>query len=66
MSRKMIDFYKLILSKVAFDKNLFLKEVRKSIKALNTVDLVSFQIWCYQEFGIKYKKELDLVFIPLK
>jgi hypothetical protein len=62
----MIEFYKFILSKVAFDKSLFLKEIRKSIKGLNSVDLVSFQIWCYREFGSKYQRELDLAFIAVR
>jgi len=58
----MIDFYKMILSKVAFDKSLLIKEIGKSIQMLNSVDLVSFQIWCYKEFGKKHEMELDLLF----
>ena len=62
----MLEFYKMILLKVSFDRNLFFKEIKKSIQMLNSVDLVSFQIWCYKEFGAKYKRELDKAFIPLK
>lgn len=63
MKTSKLEFYKFIISKVAFDKILFLKEIRKSIEKLNNVDLVTLQIWCYREFGNQFKKELDSIFI---
>ncbi len=59
----MLDFYKMILSKVSFDKNLLIKEIKKSLKQLSSIDIVDLQIWCYREFGHLYKKELDLLFV---
>jgi hypothetical protein len=38
MKTKLLDYYKMVLHKVSFDANLFLKEYRKAIKSLQTND----------------------------
>lgn len=40
MKTKLLDYYKMILHKVSFDANLFLKEYRKAIKSLENNDEV--------------------------
>ena len=62
----MLDFYKLILSKVSFDKELLLKELKKSTRVLSSTELVDLQIWCYQNLSKLHKRELDLVFVRNK
>lgn len=38
MKTKLLDYYKMILNKVSFDANLFLKEYRKAIRSLQNHD----------------------------
>jgi hypothetical protein len=40
MKTKLLDYYKMILHKVSFDANLFLKEYRKAIRSLQDNDEV--------------------------
>ncbi|RFC55774.1 hypothetical protein DXU93_02225 [Brumimicrobium aurantiacum] len=59
----MIELSKNILTKVSFDKQLFQKELEKSIKWINkSEDLHSFREWCMIEFGHLYPSVLKKVF----
>jgi hypothetical protein len=52
---KMLEYCKLILSKVSFSKELFEKELRKAIHGLLLKEEIKiFMSWCYQEFSKTY------------
>jgi len=50
----MLEYCKIILSKVSFDKILFEKELGKAIQNLKSDDLNVFRQWCYEQFGDLY------------
>ncbi|TAF66917.1 MAG: hypothetical protein EAZ55_04410 [Cytophagales bacterium] len=53
----MLEYVKTILQKVSFDRNLFEKELQKSIRVyLQPHEVDTLQNWCYQQF--KTSKEL--------
>ena len=58
----MLDYAKMILLKVSFNKALFEKELRKALKMLMPTELPDFRSWCYQEFARVYRKVLKRVF----
>jgi hypothetical protein len=41
----MIDYYKTIMDKFTFDRNLFRKEYRKSLQYLSTEDQAELKEW---------------------
>lgn len=45
MKTSFLDYYKLILQKVSFDKRLLVKEYQKAIKALQPDELEEFDRW---------------------
>ncbi|WP_026999041.1 hypothetical protein [Eisenibacter elegans] len=48
----MLEYVKTILQKVSFDKNLFEKELRKSIaRYLETEEVDELRKWCYGQFS---------------
>ena len=51
----MLEFSKQILLKVSFDRNLFNKELKKSIGWLQNEDIEKLKIWCLSSFII-YKE----------
>lgn len=55
----MLEYSKTVLSKVSFDRNLFEKELIKSIKKLIGDELKSLKMWCYKKFGKIYSAILD-------
>lgn len=55
----MLEYCKIILSKVSFDGNLFEKELVKAISNLAFVELKVFQRWCYHRFAHIYLNVLD-------
>ena len=57
----MLEFSKKILKKVSFDKNLFKKELLKSIKWLNKKDVLTLKIWTLTTFS-QYKNTILEVF----
>jgi hypothetical protein len=63
--RAMLDYVKMILLKVSFNKALFEKELRKSLRMLLPAELPDFQAWCYQQFARIYRKILKRVFSEL-
>jgi hypothetical protein len=52
----------MILLKVSFNKALFEKELRKSLKMLTPVDVPDFRTWCYEQFARIYRRVLNRVF----
>jgi hypothetical protein len=58
----MLEFCKQVLHKVSFDRRLFEKELRKSLKLISKEDLKSFQKWCLITFGVMYPEVIQNVF----
>ncbi|WP_299202257.1 hypothetical protein [Brumimicrobium sp.] len=59
----MIELSKNILTKVSFDRQLFQKELEKSVQWISkSEDLQSFKEWCMIEFGHLYPTVLKKVF----
>ena len=58
----MLDYVKMILTKVSFNKALFEKELRKALKMLLPAELPDFRSWCYQQFSRIYRRVLKRVF----
>ncbi|HYG51134.1 MAG TPA: hypothetical protein VD905_09545 [Flavobacteriales bacterium] len=58
----MLDFCKQVLHKVSFDRSLFEKELRKSLKRIGSEDLAAFRTWCLVTFGVMYPEVLRNVF----
>jgi hypothetical protein len=55
----MLDYFKLILEKVSFDKFLFEKELRKALALLQPSEQEDFRKWCYKKFEPQYKNVLN-------
>ena len=45
MAKTFLEYYKLILSKVSFDKSLLMKEYRKALKFLNPSEQQNLTSW---------------------
>ncbi len=58
----MLEYIKVILEKVSFDKVLFEKELRKGIRELLPNEIKELKLWCYDKFGQIYFKVLNRVF----
>jgi len=50
----MLEYFKMILEKVSFDKTLFRAEYYKAIRKLLKEELVELRKWCIEKFGIQY------------
>ncbi len=50
----MVELSKHVLQKVSFDRELFKKELRKSLKWIKPEEWVPFKAWCLATFGTKY------------
>ena len=57
----MLEFSKKILRKVSFDKNLFKKELSKSIRWLSKKEVLTLKIWTLTTFS-QYKNIILEVF----
>lgn len=58
----MLEYFKLILTKVSFSKELFEKELKKAIAVLVTDEVKELQNWCYENYGDRYPKVLSNCF----
>jgi len=58
----MLDYMKIILLKVSFNRVLFEKELRKTLKMLVPNEVPDFRSWCYQQFARIYRRVLKRVF----
>lgn len=50
----MLEYTKLILKKVSFNRELFRKELKKSISWLKKDEILSLQSWCMITYGDIY------------
>ena len=62
----MLKYFKQILSKVSFDRELFEKELKKAIKSLLPAELKEFKDWCYIKFASLYPVILDRNFAEVR
>ena len=53
-STTMLNYYKLILTKVSFDLELFAKEFDKAIKHLLEPEVNELELWVIKTFGKSY------------
>jgi len=58
----MLEHQKLILENVKFDKDLFEKELSKSIKWLSNKEIFELHQWCKNEFGEEFPEIIQKVF----
>ncbi len=58
----MLEFKKKILSKVSFDHKLFEKELVKAVRWLVPKEIAELRIWCYENYGERYREILDHCF----
>ena len=61
----MLDYTKLILRKVSFSRELFGKELRKSIKWLKKDEILLLQTWCVITFGDIYGDVIQETFMQM-
>ncbi len=58
----MLEYVKVILSKVSFDKHLFEKELLKAVKTLVKDEAEELKTWCYLNFSGDYQRILNKTF----
>jgi len=58
----MLKYTKTILQKVSFDKYLFKKELKKSVKWLKRDEIILLEAWCIINFGSIYSDVIVEVF----
>jgi hypothetical protein len=58
----MLEYTKLILSKVSFSRELFGKELKKSAKWLKKEEVLALQAWCMLTFGDIYSDVIQETF----
>ncbi len=61
----MLEYAKIILEKVSFDKGLFEKELKKAIDTLEKTEVKTLCDWCYQQF-FQYLTILNKYFRKLR
>jgi abortive infection bacteriophage resistance protein len=54
MKTSLLEYSKLILSKVSFSEALFEKELRKNVYQLSDAEKLDLQTWCNHHFGTNY------------
>lgn len=59
----MLNYVKLVLSKVSFDKSLFEKELKKAIVMLIPNEAMELKQWCMENFGHMYSPIIDRCFV---
>ncbi len=62
MKTTLLEYSKLILSKVSFSEALFEKELRKYVYQLSDEDKLELQVWCNHHFATKYTPIIDRCF----
>lgn len=58
----MLEFCKTVLKAVSFDRNLFEKELYKSLISISKSDLPELKHWCFAHFGDTFSDILMKVF----
>ncbi len=62
MKTTLLEYSKLILSKVSFSEALFEKELRKNVYQLSDAEKLDLQAWCNHHFGTSYGPIIDRCF----
>jgi hypothetical protein len=63
--KKMLDYFKSILTRVSFDARLFEKELLKAIKTLVVNEVQELRVWCYANFGVEHGAILNRCFVSV-
>ena len=58
----MLEHQKLILENVKYDKNLFSKELSKSLKWLSQEETILLQEWCLEKYNGEFNQIIRKVF----
>ncbi|MDQ6477780.1 hypothetical protein [Dyadobacter sp. LHD-138] len=58
----MLEYIKIILQKVSFDRRLFEKELRKAIRMLMPAEVKRLRNWCYENYGAMHLAVLNNCF----
>ena len=58
----MLEYIKIILHKVSFDRRLFEKELRKAIRMLMPAEVKRLRLWCYENYGGQHLAVLNTCF----
>jgi hypothetical protein len=58
----MLKYTETVLQKVSFNKDLFRKELKKSIKWLKKEEMIILKTWCLINFGAIYMDVITEVF----
>ena len=58
----MLEYFKMILRKVSFDRSIFEKELRKAIIRLFEPEIIQLKEWCYANFSVRYRVVLNKCF----
>ncbi len=58
----MLKYTKTVLQKVSFNKDLFKKELQKSLRWLRKDEIIVLQTWCVLNFGSMYMDVIHEVF----
>lgn len=61
--KKMLNYFKSILTRVSFDALIFEKELRKAIKSLIGEEVQELKAWCYANFGKQHETILNRCFV---
>jgi hypothetical protein len=61
--KKMLNYFKSILTRVSFDAKLFEKELLKAIKSLVAEEVMELRQWCYATFSEQHGLILNRCFI---
>ncbi|REA59254.1 hypothetical protein DSL64_18170 [Dyadobacter luteus] len=59
----MLEYIKIILQKVSFDRRLFEKELKKAIRMLMPAEVKRLQLWCYEHYSSVYLPVLNNCFL---
>lgn len=61
--KKMLNYFKSILTRVSFDALIFEKELRKAINSLIGEEVQELKAWCYANFGNQHENILNRCFV---
>lgn len=59
----MLNYVKIVLTKVSFSALLFEKELRKAINMMIGEELNELRNWCYTKFGSEHGEILNRCFV---
>jgi hypothetical protein len=58
----MLEYIKIILHKVSFDRRLFEKELKKAIRMLMPAEIKRLRSWCYENYSGVHPSVLSTCF----